>query len=99
MYREFDKDYSIGGSKTSGWTNPLSWTDNGHDDDVVLLQATESGLVQRRIREMKVPESNLLQYEESEGPTKVDFGEDDQNQVLREADKNYMTGARKFHGW
>jgi len=44
MYREFDKDYSIGGAKTSGWTNPLSWTDNGHDDDVVLLQATEFGL-------------------------------------------------------
>jgi len=37
MYREFDKDYSTGGAKTSGWTNPLSWVDNGHDDDVVLL--------------------------------------------------------------
>ena len=44
MYREFDKDYSIGGAKTSGWTNPLSWTDNGHDDDVVLLQSTEQGI-------------------------------------------------------
>ena len=24
--------------KFSGWTNPLSWTDDGHDDDVVLFQ-------------------------------------------------------------
>jgi len=37
MYREFDKDYSTGGAKISGWTNPLSWTDNGNDDDVVLF--------------------------------------------------------------
>lgn len=41
MYREFDKDYSTGGAKISGWTNPLSWTDNGNDDDVVLFQLKE----------------------------------------------------------
>ena len=26
------------GFKHNGWTNPLSWTDNGEDDEVVLLQ-------------------------------------------------------------
>lgn len=26
------------GEKESGWTNPLGWTDNGSDDDQVLLQ-------------------------------------------------------------
>ena len=24
------------GKKFSGWTNPLGWTDDGHDDEVVL---------------------------------------------------------------
>jgi len=41
MYREFDKDYSIGAAKFSGWTNPLSWTDDGKDDDIVLFQMKE----------------------------------------------------------
>eukprot|EP00356_Strombidium_inclinatum_P005672 CAMPEP_0170492738 /NCGR_PEP_ID=MMETSP0208-20121228/12752_1 /TAXON_ID=197538 /ORGANISM="Strombidium inclinatum, Strain S3" /LENGTH=249 /DNA_ID=CAMNT_0010768529 /DNA_START=17 /DNA_END=766 /DNA_ORIENTATION=+ len=26
------------GEKESGWTNPLGWTDDGHDDDLVVLQ-------------------------------------------------------------
>ncbi len=25
------------GKKFSGWTNPLGWTDDGHDDDTVVL--------------------------------------------------------------
>jgi hypothetical protein len=26
------------GKKESGWTNPLSWSDTGNDDDQVVLQ-------------------------------------------------------------
>ena len=26
------------GEKESGWTNPLSWSDDGHDDDLVVTQ-------------------------------------------------------------
>ena len=26
------------GEKASGWTNPLGWSDDGHDDDLVVLQ-------------------------------------------------------------
>ena len=25
------------GKKFSGWTNPLGWTDDGHDDDTVVV--------------------------------------------------------------
>ena len=28
----------IGKAKFHGWTNPLGWTDDGSDDDVVLFQ-------------------------------------------------------------
>ena len=35
VYREDDVK---NGEKFSGWTNPLSWTDAGDDDDTVLLQ-------------------------------------------------------------
>ena len=35
VYREADVK---NGEKFSGWTNPLSWTDDGDDDDTVLLQ-------------------------------------------------------------
>jgi len=38
LYREYDMDYEKGGKKFSGWSNPLSWTDDGADDDVVLFQ-------------------------------------------------------------
>ena len=34
VYREADIK---NGEKKSGWTNPLGWTDDGHDDDTVLL--------------------------------------------------------------
>ena len=34
VHREAD----IGnGVKKSGWTNPLAWHDDGHDDDLVVL--------------------------------------------------------------
>jgi hypothetical protein len=26
------------GKKASGWTNPLGWSDDGHDDDLVVTQ-------------------------------------------------------------
>jgi len=49
-YGELD-DYCVGreadsknGEKTSGWTNPLGWTDDGDSDDLVLAQT--SALVQ-----------------------------------------------------
>ena len=38
-------------------------------------------------------------YAESEGPTKVDFGEADPAVVEREADNAYLAGGSKFHGW
>lgn len=40
LLREWDNpDYlSAMKPKFSGWTNPLSWTDSGSDDDVVLFQ-------------------------------------------------------------
>jgi iron uptake system EfeUOB component EfeO/EfeM len=34
VYRENDV---ANGAKFSGWTNPLSWTDSGADDDTVVL--------------------------------------------------------------
>jgi len=36
VYREDDVK---NGKKFSGWTNPLSWTDDGNDDDTVLVQS------------------------------------------------------------
>ena len=39
MFREWDSpDYLKGKKKFSGWSNPLSWTDSGDDDDIVLAQ-------------------------------------------------------------
>lgn len=38
LRRESDNDYLVGKAKFHGWTNPLSWTDDGADDDVVLFQ-------------------------------------------------------------
>jgi hypothetical protein len=80
------------GFKHNGWTNPLSWTDNGEDDEVVLLQTkTDGSLIQRRIKD-----NILLQYAESEGPTKVDFGELDQAVVPRFKDAG---NGFKHNGW
>merc|ERR1712048_904562 len=40
--------------------------------------------------------SSVSAYAESEGPTKVDFGEADNNVVPREYD---VANGAKFHGW
>jgi len=82
--------------KFSGWTNPLSWTDGGDDDDQVLILMTQNGIVERRI-----PESLLIAYEESEGPTKVDFGDADMHVLGRDRDgPDYLEKmGPKFHGW
>ena len=39
VYREADAG---NGFKLGGWTNPLSWTDAGEDDDQVVLQIDQS---------------------------------------------------------
>ena len=33
---ERESDVNLKSEKVSGWTNPLSWTDDGSDDDIVL---------------------------------------------------------------
>ena len=76
MSREHDIE---NGKKESGWTNPLGWTDDGHDDDLVVLQ------IKQKIR-----------YDESEGPTKVDFGDSDPTVILREHD---VENGKKASGW
>jgi hypothetical protein len=58
------------GKKKSGWTNPLGWTDNGSGDEQFLN-------VKQDIDMVKAQFQSLLQYAESEGPTKADNGEDD----------------------
>ena len=83
--REKDNDYDIGGAKFHGWTNPLAWTDSGADDDKVITQLNQK---------------MNLGYAEAEGPTKVDFGEDDHNVLEREADKKYLLpNGAKHSGW
>jgi len=37
-----------------------------------------------------------LQYEQSEGPTKVDLGDSDHTVILREED---ISNGKKFSGW
>ena len=39
VYREAD---IANGVKASGWTNPLGWSDNGEDDDSVVLQINQN---------------------------------------------------------
>lgn len=55
---------------------------------------TQNGPIERHISDKM-----MLQYEESEGPTKVDLGDLDMHVVPREADKAYLEGGAKFHGW
>ena len=74
--REVD---SANGEKKSGWSNPLGWTDDGHDDDLVLQQL-----------------SSVMRYEESEGPTKADNGENDDWVTRREQD---VKNGEKESGW
>ena len=52
VYREADIE---NGKKFSGWTNPLSWTDDGADDDTVVLQL-ESQLSKHKQRMEDVSE-------------------------------------------
>jgi len=99
LLREWDNPEYLSAMKPkfSGWTNPLSWTDNGNDDDQVLVLMTANGIVEKRI-----PESALVQFEDSEGPTKVDFGENDDHSTLyREWDNpEYLAEMKpKFSGW
>ena len=56
------------GTKHGGWTNPLGWTDDGTGDEQFL---------QQNIDMVRAQYMSLLQYDESEGPTKADNGEDD----------------------
>ena len=67
------------GEKASGWTNPLGWADDGHDDDLVVLQVRAD-----------------IKYDESEGPTKADFGDSDPSVILREHD---IKNGEKASGW
>lgn len=60
-YGEFDhhvvpRESDIGnGVKFHGWTNPLANTDDGNDDDIVLvLTATEGGFLQRKFKESQL---------------------------------------------
>jgi iron uptake system EfeUOB component EfeO/EfeM len=76
------------GEKKSGWTNPLGWTDDGKDDDKVVLQ------LKSKLNQIKL--NMFLQYEESEGPTKEDNGQEDNVVVYREADTK---NGEKFSGW
>ena len=79
------------GKKFSGWSNPLAWTDNGNDDDTVVVLIGESGIIERRFSD-----ESLLQYAESEGPTKVDLGDSDHTVIYREKD---IANGKKFSGW
>lgn len=88
MHREKD---IRNGKKFSGWSNPLGWTDDGHDDDTVVLQIADDGIVERRFSD-----ESLLQYADSEGPTKVDLGDSDYSVVYREKD---IANGKKFSGW
>ena len=67
------------GEKRSGWSNPLGWTDDGHDDDLVITQLNAQ-----------------IRYDESEGPTKLDYGDSDPTVILREAD---IKNGEKRSGW
>lgn len=99
LLREWDNpDYlSAMKPKFSGWTNPLSWTDSGNDDDQVLVLMTANGIVEKR-----VPDDSFLAYEDAEGPTKIDYGEnEDHSTLIREWDNpDYLSSMKpKFSGW
>lgn len=115
-----EKDFNVvlrendvkNGEKFSGWTNPLSWTDNGADDDQVLLHMRETEDSFDALSNRGLSESgwitpadngldddrvvNFVQYDESEGPTKADNGELDEVVVYRESD---IKNGEKFSGW
>jgi hypothetical protein len=130
LLREADVE---NGKKASGWTNPLGWTDDGADDDLVVTQlkadlrydvsegptkvdfGDSDHVVVLRERDIangkkasgwtnplgwsddgEGDESVLTQYDVSEGPTKVDFGDSDHVVVLRERD---IANGKKASGW
>jgi len=39
------------GKKFSGWSNPLGWTDDGHDDDTVVLLIKDNLILEKRFSE------------------------------------------------
>merc|ERR1719183_1260979 len=100
------------GEKFSGWTNPLAWTDDGANDDGVMVQVQDDSEDEGDVQ--TVSESgwitpadnglgdeyvvNYLQtgYDESEGPTKEDNGEADPSVVYRESD---IKNGEKKSGW
>ena len=48
VYREADGEFydmEGNGTKLSGWTNPLGWSDTGANDEQVLMQQDERGFV------------------------------------------------------
>ena len=107
--READID---NGKKFSGWTNPLSWSDVGDDDDKILAQVedsdedysdvgtvSESGWItpaDTGLGDEDVVNFVQTSYDESEGPTKADNGDSDFSVVYREADTE---NGKKFSGW
>jgi hypothetical protein len=71
---------SANGKKHSGWTNPLGWTDDGTGDDNLMVN------LQQDVDMVRAQFMSLLQYDESEGPTKADNGEDDDLVLNRKTD-------------
>jgi hypothetical protein len=97
------------GEKFSGWNNPLAWTDDGANDDGVLVQEDSEDEEEAQVSESGwiTPADNglgdeyvvnFLQtgYDESEGPTKEDNGEADPSVVYRESD---IKNGEKKSGW
>ena len=78
IYRE--DDINNKSEKASGWTNPLSWTDNGEDDDEVLMlkfkSLNENGEEispdrKRNVKDAKLDE-DIEETQESEKQAEID---------------------------
>lgn len=82
------EDDIANGKKKSNWVNPLSFHDDGSNDDQVVLQ------MQQKLNQINL--DMYIQYDESEGPTKEDNGELDQAVIYREDD---IKNGEKFSGW
>jgi len=110
--RVVPREYDIkNGKKFYGWTNPLSWTDAGDDDEKVLPQLkskirydesgyptpADNGFDDDQVVNLLQTKTKLgVKYAVSEGPTKVDFGDEDHTVMPREFD---IANGKKFHGW
>ena len=59
LYREWDSPDYLNKMKPkfSGWSNPLSWTDSGDDDDQVLVLMKDN-----EIEEKRISDKVMLQY-------------------------------------